>query len=185
MRCPSPLPTRLPRAPRLQRRLCPSRWRCSPMSWRSLCRRAAALPCPPDFAAPLLAVLGAAIGTTRVVEIKPGWRESPQLWTAVVADPGSKKSPALELVMRPLYRAQQRLKTAYAQRMTVYEPRAALRMTNAMPPGSGRSVRRPTTYLRSLTNLDSRNFSARMPRSRRWRGSWSRTRAGCCSSAMS
>ena len=70
---------------------------------------------------PLLAVLGAAIGTTRVVEIKPGWRESPQLWTAVVADPGSKKSPALELVMRPLYRAQQRLKTAYAQRMTVYE----------------------------------------------------------------
>ena len=83
---------------------------------------AAALPCPPDFlAVPLLAVLGAAIGTTRVVEIKPGWRESPRLWTAVVADPGSKKSPALDLVLRPLYRAQHRLKQAYAQDMSAYE----------------------------------------------------------------
>jgi Protein of unknown function (DUF3987) len=83
---------------------------------------AAALPCPPDFlAVPLLAVLGAAIGTTHVIEIKPGWRESPSLWTAVVADPGSKKSPALDLVLRPLYRAQQRFKQAYAEDMDAYE----------------------------------------------------------------
>lgn len=82
---------------------------------------AAALPCPPDFlAVPLLAVLGAAIGTTCVVEIKPGWRESARLWTAVVADPGSKKSPALDLVMKPLYRAQHRLKKDYTQLMTAY-----------------------------------------------------------------
>jgi hypothetical protein len=34
---------------------------------------AAALPCPPDFVGvPLLAVLGAAIGTSRVLEVKPG-----------------------------------------------------------------------------------------------------------------
>jgi len=83
---------------------------------------AAALPCPPDFlAVPLLSVLGAAIGTTRLIEIKPGWRESARLWTAVVADPGSKKSPALDLVVTPLYRAQQHLKTEYAQLMTAYE----------------------------------------------------------------
>lgn len=72
---------------------------------------AAALPCPPDcLAVPLLAVLGAAIGGARVVEMQPGWRASARLWSAVVADPGSTKSPALDLVMNPLYRSQQRLK---------------------------------------------------------------------------
>jgi hypothetical protein len=34
-----------------------------------------------------------------VLQVKPGWREGPRLFTAVVADPGSKKSPALALVM--------------------------------------------------------------------------------------
>jgi Protein of unknown function (DUF3987) len=55
---------------------------------------AAALPCPPDFVGvPLLAVLGTAIGSSRVLEVKPGWREGPRLFTAVVADPGSKNRP--------------------------------------------------------------------------------------------
>jgi hypothetical protein len=83
---------------------------------------AAALPCPPDFlGVPLLAILGAAIGTSHVVEIKPGWRESARLWTAVVADPGSKKSPALDLVIQPLYRIQHRQKHDYGQRMAAYD----------------------------------------------------------------
>jgi hypothetical protein len=74
---------------------------------------AAALPCPPDFVGvPLLAVLGTAIGSSRVLEVKPGWREGPRLFTAVVADPGSKKSPALALVMQPLRERQQQLQTA-------------------------------------------------------------------------
>ena len=35
---------------------------------------AEALPCLPDFVGvPLLAVLGTAIGTSRVLEVKPGW----------------------------------------------------------------------------------------------------------------
>jgi hypothetical protein len=75
---------------------------------------AAALPCPPDFVAvPMLALLGAAIGNSRVLEVKPGWRESARLWTAVVADPGSKKSPALAAVMRPLEERQRQLHEAY------------------------------------------------------------------------
>jgi Protein of unknown function (DUF3987) len=74
---------------------------------------AEALPCPADFVGvPLLAVLGAAIGTSRVLEVKPGWREGPRLFTAVVADPGSKKSPALALVMQPVRERQQRLQAA-------------------------------------------------------------------------
>jgi hypothetical protein len=57
-----------------------------------------ALPCPPDFVAvPMLALLGCAIGTSRVLRVKPGWLEGPRIFTAVVADTGTKKSPALKL----------------------------------------------------------------------------------------
>jgi hypothetical protein len=74
---------------------------------------AAALPCPPDFVGvPLLAVLGTAIGSSRVLEVKPGWREGPRLFTVVVADPGRKKSHALALVMQPLRERQQQLQAA-------------------------------------------------------------------------
>ena len=75
---------------------------------------AEALPCPPEFiGVPMLAVLGGAIGTSRVVEVKLGWREGPRIYAAVVADPGSKKSPALELAMQPLYQQQARHLEAY------------------------------------------------------------------------
>lgn len=71
---------------------------------RDFIREAAeALPCPPDFVGvPLLSVLGAAIGAGRVLEVKPGWREAPRLWTAVIASPGTKKSPALRQAVAPL-----------------------------------------------------------------------------------
>jgi hypothetical protein len=45
------------------------------------------------------------------LQVKPGWHEGPRLFTAVVADPGSKKSPALALVMQPLRERQQQLQT--------------------------------------------------------------------------
>jgi len=48
-----------------------------------------------------------------VLEVKPGWREGPRLYTAIVADPGSKKSPALALVMQPIREHQQRLQALY------------------------------------------------------------------------
>src|SRR5512132_913772 len=57
-----------------------------------------ALPCPPDFVAvPMLALLGCAIGTSRVLRVKRSWLEGPRIFTAVVADTGTKKSPALKL----------------------------------------------------------------------------------------
>lgn len=73
-----------------------------------------ALPCPMDFVGvPMLALLGTAIGTSRVLEIKPGWLEGPRIFAAVVADPGSKKSPALSLAMQPLTLQQRLLQAAY------------------------------------------------------------------------
>ena len=59
--------------------------------------------CPPEFVAvPLLTFAGAVIGNTRRIQIKPGWEEFPVLWTAVVARPGSAKSPALAKARLPL-----------------------------------------------------------------------------------
>jgi hypothetical protein len=75
---------------------------------------AAALPCPPNFLGVLmLPPLGAAIGTSRVLEVKPEWHEGPRLYAAVVAAPGGKKGPALELVAAPYRRRQRTLRAAY------------------------------------------------------------------------
>src|SRR5712691_2573505 len=85
---------------------------------------AAALPCPMDFVAvPMLALLGAAIGTSRVLEIKPGWRARPLLWAAVVAGLGSKKSPALDDATVPLQARQCLLHTKYQETLKSYDPR--------------------------------------------------------------
>src|SRR5207245_2202641 len=82
--------------------------RCHPpLPRRALVRlapaAAASRPCPPEFVAvPLLGLAGSAAGTARELELKPDWREGPNLFAAVVGDPGSKKSPALRLARAPL-----------------------------------------------------------------------------------
>jgi hypothetical protein len=70
--------------------------------------------CPEDYlAVPLLVLAGAAIGATRVLEVKPGWREAPCLYAAVVGDPGTTKSPALKAVMVPFEERQRELEQEY------------------------------------------------------------------------
>ena len=67
-------------------------------------------PCPPDFlAVPLLVLLGAAIGRTRVLEMKPGWTEPSRLWWGLVSPPGTLKSPSLKLASQWTYAEQERL----------------------------------------------------------------------------
>jgi len=62
---------------------------------------AQSFPCPPDFlAVPLLVMLGAAIGRSRVLEVKPGWQEGARLWAAIVGDPGDIKTPVLALASK-------------------------------------------------------------------------------------
>jgi hypothetical protein len=68
-----------------------------------------ALGCPPDLiAVPMLAALGAAIGTRWCIELKPGWRECACIYAAVVQPPGSAKSPAQQFATAPLYKIQNR-----------------------------------------------------------------------------
>ena len=81
-----------------------------------------ALPCPPDFIAlPVIALSGSAIGTTRVIQIKKGWRESPRIFTAGVGDPGSKKSPGLEFAAKSTYARQKKLKSEYDEEYKAYK----------------------------------------------------------------
>ena len=64
--------------------------------------------CPPDFIAiPVLAVLATAIGNSRHIQVKKGWTEPPTLYSAIVAPPGSKKSPALSTATQPIREIQQ------------------------------------------------------------------------------
>ena len=69
---------------------------------------------PLDYAAvPLLVVAGGAIGSSRAISIKPGWSERPCLYAAVVAPPGSAKTPALKDIAGPVYTEQARLRAAH------------------------------------------------------------------------
>ena len=86
-----------------------------PPSMARLVRSSAvALSVPPEFVGvPLLVLAGAAIGNAWEIEVKKGWREGPNLYAAVVADPGSGKTPALRIAIRPIDAIQNRLTDAY------------------------------------------------------------------------
>jgi hypothetical protein len=72
---------------------------------------AAAMPCPPDMPACMaLAAAATAVGNTRELCVKPGWCERPRLWIAVVARPGSKKSPAAGVMLSPVRDRQRKLR---------------------------------------------------------------------------
>ncbi|QDV75700.1 YfjI family protein [Botrimarina mediterranea] len=71
--------------------------------------------CDESFIAlPVLAVCGAAIGTTRRVLLKPGWAEPLCIWAAIVGESGSQKTPAFSAAIRPLKRRQAELMKAAA-----------------------------------------------------------------------
>jgi putative DNA primase/helicase len=68
---------------------------------------AVAIGCAPDLLAlPVLAVLSAGIGASRVVEIKRSWREGATLFVAVVASPGQMKTPAANAARGPVLKRQ-------------------------------------------------------------------------------
>lgn len=78
--------------------------------------------CDPCYLAlPLLAGMAAAIGNSRCVELKPGWIEPAILWTAVVGDSGTQKSPALEAALRPVRERQAEAFLAHAEQAAQYE----------------------------------------------------------------
>ena len=86
---------------------------------------ARSLGCPIDFIAILVLVVAAtAIGASRAIQPKPGWRELPIFFAAIVAPPGSGKSPADSLVMKPLHKLQHLYKAEYRREKEQQKARA-------------------------------------------------------------
>jgi hypothetical protein len=82
---------------------------------------AAALGCDPAYPAlPVLAVAAGLIGYTRVLRPKRTWRIPSVLWTLVVADSGSLKSPAWCLATMYLFVMQKRLDQDYKRKLAQY-----------------------------------------------------------------
>jgi hypothetical protein len=66
-----------------------------------------AIGCDPCFVAlPLLSGIAAAIGNSRRIELKPTWTEPAILWTAIVGESGTAKSPAMEAALRGVRKRQ-------------------------------------------------------------------------------
>ncbi len=63
--------------------------------------------CPIELVTlPTLTICAAAIGTTRCIELRPGWREPTTIWSATVLRSSGLKTPALEYGTEVLQRAQ-------------------------------------------------------------------------------
>lgn len=82
---------------------------------------------PDEFiGVPLLVLAGAVIGNSWEIELKGGWREGPNLYAAIVGDPGAKKTPALKLALRAIHQIQERLHAEYRAAKAGYDEEYAL-----------------------------------------------------------
>ena len=93
-----------------------------PEPMRSFVAQAAdTIGCDAAFVAlPLLSASASAIGNTRRIELKRGWTEPAIIWSAIVGDSGTLKSPALELALRPLRRRQHEAMKQHAKDVEEY-----------------------------------------------------------------
>lgn len=77
------------------------------------------------LAVPLLSIVAGAIGNSRRIRLKRGWSEPSIIWSAIVADSGSMKSPALELVAKPIQDYQSRIFERHESALAEYEAELA------------------------------------------------------------
>jgi hypothetical protein len=98
-----------------------------PVTVRQFVREAAAsVGCPVDYIGlSTLAAVSAAIGDTRRVVIKKDWTEGAAIFGMIVGGPASKKTPAMNLALRPVRERQMAMKTEYERQKEEHE--AALR----------------------------------------------------------
>jgi hypothetical protein len=82
-----------------------------PLPLRTFVEQAsAAIGCDPSFVAlPALSVVASLIGNSRTVRLKRDWFEPSVVWTGIVGDSGTLKSPAIAAAVGPLYRLQKQL----------------------------------------------------------------------------
>lgn len=70
---------------------------------------ARAIHCDESYVAlPVLACLASAIGNSHRIRLKGGWNEPAILWTAIVGDSGTMKSPAIQCALEPIRELQRK-----------------------------------------------------------------------------
>lgn len=80
-----------------------------------------ALHCDPAYiAGPALVAMGAAIGNSRVIQVKESWHEPAIFWAATVADAGTMKSPSYDLAIAPLGELQDEMSKTYESEWARY-----------------------------------------------------------------
>jgi len=96
---------------------------CLPPVVRGYVRQGAdALGCDPAFVAlPVLSVLASAIGNTRQIRLKRGWSETAIIWTGIVGDSGTLKSPAYFLGVGRLFAVQEQLLQQHKRACAAYQ----------------------------------------------------------------
>ena len=72
------------------------------------------------IALPLLSGLASAIGNTYRIELRRGWTEPAIVWTAIVGESGTQKSPALDVPLRPIRRRQRGAMKEHGRAMREY-----------------------------------------------------------------
>ncbi len=82
---------------------------------------AEAMGCDPSYIALPILSAAAAIGNSRRIKLKESWKEPAIIWTGIVGDSGSMKSPAIDLAMRPLRRMQSEAFRVYESEMEQYQ----------------------------------------------------------------
>lgn len=109
---------------------------------RALVEAAArAIDCDPGFVmAPVLATMSAAIGASRGLQLRPGQIESALVWTCVIAESGTGKTPALQFATGPI-RARERRARAEWKRATQEHELLCLKWDRSRREGGAASVR--------------------------------------------
>lgn len=93
---------------------------------------AKAIGCDSSYVAlPLLSGLASAIGNTHRIALKRRWTEPAIVWTAIVGDSGTAKSPALELALRPIRKRQHEAMKHHAAAMKEYSDALAVHERDA------------------------------------------------------
>lgn len=83
---------------------------------------ARAIGCDSSFIAlPLLTALGAAIGNSRRLRVKRGWLVPPILWTAIVGESGTSKTPAFRLALKAIRERQRRAMARHPDSLVAYQ----------------------------------------------------------------
>lgn len=88
---------------------------------------ATAISCDASFVAlPLLSGLAGAIGNTRRILLKHGWTEPAIIWTAIVGESGTQKSPAFRVALRAVRTRQHRLMKEHQEALKEWETASEL-----------------------------------------------------------